>query len=385
MIGVRPAPRRAVARVRGAVVVLLLTACVPRVAQLNARHNAQQAAREADRLMRHGQEDSARVFYVQAAAAAGTVLDSETLTPEERRRWRYLAGRAAAWSAECDDAAKLLRDALEPARMAVLDELEARIAFAACLLSEGHVAKGREQLRTFTTARLDALPGDDAREARQRLTLWTMRLLLHDNEERSVDAMWSAFGPAPHRWEPNAALYATVLRERSVGPLVRAVREARDTTAVLAAIARLDTATTTSARLTRLREGTDRLQLLLATNDPSGAAAYHAGEVALVMLGNPVIAVDIWLAASRRHHDAPLAPLLLWRAATAPTAQAAAARDNLFARFPHSPEAARGRGDSLAMDPQAEREREALLRSRWELAERALRAQRAAARSPDGR
>jgi len=374
----RPAPRRAVAWLGVAGLTLLLSACVTRVVHLNARHNAQRAMREADRLMRHGYEDSARVRYAQAAAAARVVLESGMLDSEEQRRWTYLVGRAAAWSAECVAVSRVLGDALQSARLSVLEALDARIAFAACLLREGHVAEGREQLGLFTRARLDTLAGDQAHQARQRLTLWTMRLRLHEDADLAVDTMFRALGPAPHRWEPNAALYVTVQRERSVGPLVHAVREARDTATILAAIAHLDTATTPSARLGRLREGTDRLRLLLETIDPSGAAAYHAGAVALDRLGNPWVAVESWLEATGRHAESPLVPLLLWRAASTPIAPAAAARESLLVRFPDSPEAARVRGDSLVVDRQAERERDALLQSRWELMERALAEQRAA-------
>lgn len=383
MTGARPASRHAGARVLVVLMSLVLTACVTRVVQLNARYNAQQAVREADRLMRHGHEDSARVLYAQAAAAAKSVLESETLTPAEQLRWRYLGGRAVAYSADCVEAQRVLGDALDAGRLPALDELEGRIAFAACLLREGHVSEGRGQLQAFDTARFAALPRETAHDARQRLTLWTMRLLLHENDDEAVDVMHGAFGAPPRAWEPNAALYDAVQRERVVGPFVHALRQAHDTLAMMHAIAELDTITIASARVARLREGTDRLQLLLGTTDPSGAAAYHAGDVAMDMLGNPHVALALWVDASRRYPDSPLVAGLLWRASLLPIADAAAVRDTLLARFPQSPEAARTRGDTAPADSPAAREQEELLRSRWELMERALAEQRASARTPD--
>lgn len=383
MTAARPASRRAGGLVRVAVMSLVFTACVARVVQLNARHNAQQAVREADRLMRDGREDSARVLYAQAAAAAQEVLESETLTPAEQLRWRYLGGRSTAFAAECVDARRVLGDALESGRLTALEELDGRIAMAACLLREGQVSEGREQLRDFDATRLAALPRETAHDATQRRALWTMRLLLHDNDDAAVDGMLATFGSPPRSWEPNAALYAAVQRERAVAPLVHALRHARDTVAMTTAITHVDTATSASARLARLRDGTDRLRLLLGTDDPSGAAAYHAGDVAIDRLGNPHLAMELWLDASRRYPESPLVARLLWRASMLPLAEAAAARDALLLKFPQSPEAARARGEPVPADAPTEREHEELLRSRWALMERALAEQRSAARMPD--
>ena len=367
------------------VVVLLCTACAARVSQLNARYNARLAMREADRLMRQGQEDSARALYARAAASAALVMSSETLTPEEQAQWRYLAGRAVAYSAECADARTLLGEALVPQRLTVREELDARIAIAACLLREGHEAYAHELLRGFDTTRLATHSPEQAREARQRLALWTMRLLLHQHDEPTVDAMLAGFGPPPRQWESTAALYAAVLRERAVAPLVRAVRSAPDTATVQVAMAQVDTATIASARLSRLREATERLQLLLATDDPSGAAAYHAGDIALDWIGNPRLALVVWHDAAFAYRDSPLAPLLLWRVAASPfdTIRAQDARDSLLVLYAASPDAARLRGDSVSMDTPEERERAELLRSRWALMEVALRERRAARDSAD--
>lgn len=382
--GARPSTRSALARVVVAGAALVLTSCLSRVAHLNARHNAQQAVRVADRLMQQGLEDSARALYAQAAAAATVLLASDGLTPEERMRWRTLHGRAVAFAGDCTEAQSLLADAVQPDRTPADAELDVRIALAACRLREGRFADGRQQLRAFDTRRLRTLPDDEAHEASQRLALWRMRLHLHEHHDATVDSMLAVFGRPPHPWERTAALYARVQRERTVAPLVHAVRTAREPAAALSAIAQLDTATGPSARLAQLREGTDRLRMLLGTDDPSGAAAYHAGAVALEMLGNPALAVAIWLEASQDHAQSPLAPRLLWRAATAPDERADRAIERLRSQFPHSLEAALLRGDTLVADPQSEREREELLRSRWTLMERTL-AERRAARTSDGR
>jgi hypothetical protein len=381
----RGAARRTVAQALLVLVALALSACVARVSQLNARHNARQAIRQADRLMRQGQEDSARAWYAQAAAAAEVVMSSETLTPDEQAQWRHLGGRAMAYSGDCADARTLLGDALVPQRLTAPEELDARIAIAACLLREGHEAYGHEPLRGFDTTRLATLSPAQAREARQRLALWTMRLLLHQHDEPTVDAMLAVFGPPPQQWESTAALYAAVRRERAVAPLVRAVRSAPDTATAQVAMAQVDTATIASARLARLREATERLQLLLATDDPSGAAAHHAGDIALDWIGNPRLALVIWHDAAFAYRDSPLAPLLLWKVASAPfdTARARDARDSLLVRYPASPDAARLRGDSVSTDTPEERERAELLRSRWALMEVALRERRAARDSAD--
>lgn len=381
----RRAARRSVAQALLLLVALAVSACVTRVAQLNARHNARHAIRQADRLMRQGDEDSARTWYAQAAAAAAVVMSSETLTPEEQAHWRLLEGRAVAYSAECVEALRLLRDDVERDRLGVLEEVEARIALAACLLREHHMGTARETLRAFDVRRLAPLPRDQALEVRQRLALWLMRVLLHENSEPSVDSMLAAFGPAPRPWEANAALYALVLRERAVGPLIHAIREARDFVDVQVAIAHVDTATTASARLAWVRDGTEHLQLLLQTDDPSGAAAHHAGDIALDWLGNPRIALQVWHDAALAYRDSPLAPLLLWKVASSPhdTARARIARDSLLARYPASPDAARLRGDSVSMDASIVRERAELLNSRWDLLQHALRERRAARDSAD--
>jgi len=359
---------------------LLVMGCSPHLARLNARHNAQQATREADRLVRHGLEDSARTVYARAASAAQTVLGSEALTSSERVRWQFIGGRAAAWAGQCDEATSLLPYVLRQPDLSPLDELDGRIALAACALSGGAVRDGVEQLRTFETARLLGLPADRAESARRRLALWTMRLLLLAHDDATVDSLWTAFGPAPRPWEPEAALYGTVRRERSVGPMVARVRGAREPADALAAIAMLDTASVVSARLARLRAGTDRLQLLLATDDGSGAAAYHAGLVALDWIGNPALALTIWCEAAQVYRDSPLAPLLLWRVASSShdPVRARDARDALLTQFERSPESALLRGETSTTDPQEERERAELLRARWELMERALAEQRAA-------
>lgn len=382
----RAASRRIVARALVVLVAVGLSACRAPVSQLNARHNARQAVRQADRLMRQGAEDSARAFYATAAAAARVVLESETLTPEEQAQWRALGGRAVAYAAECREARLMLSDALTAGRVPVLEEVEARIALAACLLREHHTPAAREMLRAFNTRRLDTLRRDQAREAHQRLTLWTMRLLLHENSDPSVDPMLTAFGPPPRPWEPNAALYAAVRLEHAVGPLIHAIRNARDLAEVTAAITHLDTATMASARLARMRDGAEHLQLLLETDDPSGAAAHHAGDIALERLGNAQVALGIWQEAAFAYRDSPLAPLLLWKVASSPhdTARARVAHDTLLTWYPLSPDAARLRGDTASVDPAVERERAELLQSRWELTTHALR-ERRAARDPADR
>lgn len=381
----RAATRRTVAQALLVFVALALSACVAQVSQLNAQHNARHAIRQADRLMRQGREDSARAWYAQAAAAAELVMSSETLTPEEQAQWRYLGGRAVAYSADCLEATRLLIGDLERDRLPVLEEVEARIALAACLLRERFMHEGRQTLGAFNVARLDTLRRDQAREIRERLALWTMRLLLHENGEPSVDSMLAAFGPAPRPWEPNAALHAAVLRERAVAPLIHAIRNARDVEEITVAMAHLDTATARSERLTYMRDGAEQLQLLLETDDPSGAAAHHAGDLALEWLGNPRVALCLWHDAAFAYRDSPLAPLLLWKVASSPfdTARARDARDSLLTRYPASPDAARLRGDRVSMDTPEERERADLLRSRWALLEVALRERRAALDTAD--
>jgi hypothetical protein len=381
----RSAARRTVAQALLLLVALALSACVTRVAQLNARHNARHAIRQADRLMRQGDEDSARTWYAQAAAAAEVVMSSETLTPEEQAQWRLLGGRAVAYSADCLEATRLLVDDLERDRLPVLEEVEARIALAACLLRERHMWTARETLRAFDVRRLAPLPRDQARDVRRRLTLWIMRLLLHENSEPLVDPMLAAFGPAPRQWEANAALYAVVLRERAAGPLIHAIRNARDLAEVRVAIAQLDTATIASERVEYMRTGTEMLELLLDTEDPSGAAAHHAGDIALEWLGNPWIALPLWHDAAVAYRDSPLAPLLLWKVASSPhdTARARIARDSLLGWYPASPDAARLRGERVSIDSLVERERAELLNSRWALLQHALRERRAARDSAD--
>ena len=256
-------PRTRRARRALALMPALFAGC----AYFNGIYNAREFEDKADRLIRQGDEASARGAYLTAAAKAETVL-----VRYRKSRWRpaalYLAGRGAALGGDCPNGMRRLEEYFALPVRDAREQALAQVAYGVCEVQLGRLTDGR--------ARLDALAKHHEREVARAAALWAARAAIRLGDPDAALASLGRVDAAAAQWELAMASLETGAWVRAESLLaLRAIRgDFRDE--VIRGIEQLWAA-----------GETDAVERLVAQYDRGGSINarvrlhLHAGELAL--------------------------------------------------------------------------------------------------------
>jgi hypothetical protein len=153
-------------RIAARALATLLVSGATGCAYFNGVYNAKDAAGDADKLARAGQDAQAAGSYALAAAKAETVL-----VRYPRSRWRpdalYLAGRGAAFAGDCERGESRLTEYLALPGRPPADRDQATVALASCLVRTSRYAAAR--------ALLEPIRRSTQRETARQASLWAAR------------------------------------------------------------------------------------------------------------------------------------------------------------------------------------------------------------------
>jgi hypothetical protein len=165
----------------------------PGCVYFNGIYNAQAAARRGDAALRRGDETGAVSHFQAAAAAAESVLVRHPASSWTTRAL-YLAGRAAAFGAQCDQGVARLRAFLALPGIPPADADRARLALGACDLQRGAVPAARARLDSVL-----AVTDDDA--TRRQARLWAARAALAARDRDAAERLLAGLDGTQLSWE----------------------------------------------------------------------------------------------------------------------------------------------------------------------------------------